>query len=788
MSKALHNIRVLELAEGWSAAALCGRLLAELGAEVIKIEPPAGDFLRKRKPLAPYGGSYDFQLIAANKKSVCINPAIPQDGELLKRLIGKTDVIIEDSLFAREQGLSTDFEVSRNGNRALIHCGISPFGSSGPLSNYTGNELVMQAMSGMMATTGFAGDLPTRVGILCGEHVAGIFAGISVLGALCHRYDSGTGQEIDISVHDCLVSYLGTFMPAFFTTGKNPERIGNLHPMVVPWNSYRAKDGWVIICTGNDLQWGALVKAMGRDDLTGDDRYVLQDKRIARRGEIDGIISQWTATKNVDEVVSLLEEANIPAGPIMTMENMLADEQVTARNMLVELNHQLGGKVMSTGPLFKMTATPGEISSPAPLLGEHTEQILFKLTDYRETSRKIGDKKVTARALQGVRVLEVGAYTAGPLCTRLLASLGAEVIKIEPPVTGDHVRDFGCKVGGTSYLFHINNYNKKSVTLDTNKKEGKDIFLELVKRSDILVENFVPGTLDRWGLGYSTLQEINPSLIYCSVNGFGWGGSMGKKRAFDTVVQARAGILNQTGYPDGPPTKVGASFADVSAAAFGALAVLAALYHRKVTGEGQFVDVAMYDVMVWMTAELWPFHFRGEKIPERMGNRHYRYVPYNIYRARDGLVVIAAEKDKQWSDLSEVMGCSALAGSARYRSTESRVKHREEVDALVADWAKKLEVAEVVGKCQKAGVPAGQVMELSDIASHPHVLSRQMMVEAPLDSGTMKLLGCPMKLSATPTDFHRPAALLGGHNQEIYCGMLGYSAAQLDLWKSAGLV
>ena len=593
MSKALQDIRVLELAEGWSAAALCGRLLAELGAEVIKIEPPAGDFLRRRKPSAPDGESYDFQLIAANKKSVCIDPAIPEDRELLKTLVATTDVIIEDSLFAGEQGLATDFEASRHGNRALIHCGISPFGRSGPLSSYAGNELVMQAMSGMMATTGFAEDLPTRVGILCGEHVASIFAGISVLGALCHRHDGGTGQEIDISVHDCLLSYLGTFMPAFFTTGKNPERIGNLHPLVVPWNSYRAKDGWVIICTGNDLQWAALVKAMGRDDLAEDDRFVPQDKRLAKRGEIDGIINQWTATRNVDEIVSLLEEVNIPAGPIMTMDNMLADEQVRARNMLVELDHPLGGKVFSTGPLFKMTATPGKISRPAPLLGEHTKAILFKSTDRKKALKEIGGKNVTAKALHGVRVLEVGAYTAGPLCTRLLASLGAEVIKIEPPLTGDAVRNFGCKVGGTSYLFHMNNYNKKCITLDTNGKEGKDIFLELVKRSDILVENFVPGTLDRWGLGYSTLQEINPSLVYCSVNGFGWGGSMGKKRAFDTVVQARAGFLNQTGYRDGPPTKVGASFADVSAAAFGALAVLAALYHRKLTGEGQFTDVAM---------------------------------------------------------------------------------------------------------------------------------------------------------------------------------------------------
>jgi len=789
MSKVLDGIRVLEIAEGWSAAALCGRLLAEFGAEVIKIETAEGDLLRRRKPLAPCGESYDIQLVAANKKSVCIDPALAEDGERLAALRDSADVIVEDSLFAAEHGFRAAFDQLRKSNPALILCSISPFGQSGPLSGFTGNELIAQAMSGMMVTTGFPGDSPTRIGISLGQHASGIIAGIAVLAALCQRVDNGTGQEIDISVHDCLLNYLATFLPGFITTGKNPKRIGNLHPIAAPWNSYQAKDGWVIICTGSDAQWVALAKIIGRDELAQDVRFTTQDQRIASNADIDAIINQWVADKNIADISRLLEAVNIPAGPILTVEALLADEQVSARNMCVKLKHPKGGEVYATGPLFNMTVTPGEISRPAPLLAEHTAAIAVQAPERRNKSEAM--QRTTRRALEGIRVLETGVYTGGPLAARLLANLGAEIIKVEPPLKGDPLRDFGCKIEGDAYIYFINNYSKKSITLDTNKMEGKALFLELVQRCDVLVENFAPGALDRWGLGYSRLKEANPSLIYCSASGFGWTGPLGKKRAFDTIGQARGGVLSQTGYPGGPPTKAGASIADVSLALTGALAAVAALYHRKRTGEGQFIDVAMYDILVWMTAEFWPLHFNGEKIPQRMGNAHFRHAPYNTYPAKDGLVAIAAETDKQWNSLLGILDCGPLKDGARFASAEGRVTHRAEVDALVGDWVKSLAARQVVDRCQAVGVPAGPVLELSDIASHPHVRARQMLIEVALHAGhsqKIKLLGCPMKLSASPAEVHQSAPRLGEHNKEIYCELLGHAPAQLDAWKSQGLV
>ncbi|MCC6143285.1 MAG: CoA transferase, partial [Candidatus Hydrogenedentes bacterium] len=206
---------------------------------------------------------------------------------------------------------------------------------------------------------------------------------------------------------------------------------------------------------------------------------------------------------------------------------------------------------------------------------------------------------------------------------------------------------------------------------------------------------------------------------------------------------------------------------------------------------GQFIDVAMYDVLVWMTAEFWPRHFNGEQIPARMGNAHYRHAPNNAYPARDRLVVVAVETDGQWNRLLEAMGCDDLTIRERFSSGEGRIAQRKEVDALVAAWVKDLAAAEVVDRCQGAGVPAAPVLELSEIASHPHVLARRMIVEVPLHTGGpehIKLLGCPIKLSASPADVYQGAPRLGEHNRDVYCGMLNYSAAQLEDLQARGIV
>jgi crotonobetainyl-CoA:carnitine CoA-transferase CaiB-like acyl-CoA transferase len=375
------------------------------------------------------------------------------------------------------------------------------------------------------------------------------------------------------------------------------------------------------------------------------------------------------------------------------------------------------------------------------------------------------------------------------MCTRLLASIGAEVIKIEPPRKGDPVRNFGFKIAGDSYLFHINNYNKKSVSLDTNTPEGKEIFLQLVEKVDILVENFKPGTMNKYGLGYDVLKQVNPALIYCSANGFGWTGPMGMKGAFDTVIQARSGILSVTGSKGGPPTKVGPSAADVSGAIGSAVAVLAALYHRRRKQQGQFIDLAMFDVISWMTAEIWPFILAGVDVPGRIGNRSYFYAPHNHYQARDRLVVIAVTNEKQWKSLLDLMGRNDLKEDERYDSSEKRVDHADEIDVMVGSWAIQYQAGEVVEKCQAAGIPAGVVLELSDIADHPHAADREMLVniDNPL-VGSMKMIGCPLKLSKTPGTIKWPTVRLGEHNREVLCGLLGYSEERIGELEEKGII
>jgi CoA:oxalate CoA-transferase len=365
MSSCLEGVKVIEFSEGWRATPLAGRLLAELGAEVVKVEVGETDPLWESLPkIEGTDQSYRFALLHCNKKSI----KVPSLNPRVEQLIEESDVVLIDVPAAREKGI---YEQLVQSSSQRINCCISPFGLTGPRSAYVGSDFVVQAASGIMATTGEAGGEPMRVGVPFAEHVGALFAAIGVLGALEYRRRTGKGQVIDISMQDALVSYLSTFAPQVFLMGKKPTRMGNRHPIAVPWNVYRTSDGWVTICALTDKMWVSLVQAMGRDELLQEPQYASQALRSQNRDAVEAIVGQWAAGRTVQQVVEALDAAEVPVANIQTIDSLLTDEQFCERQMVVRLpGPQAGQEVVATGSVFTLSACPGRVSQLGPVPGQ----------------------------------------------------------------------------------------------------------------------------------------------------------------------------------------------------------------------------------------------------------------------------------------------------------------------------------------------------------------------------------------------------------------------------------
>jgi crotonobetainyl-CoA:carnitine CoA-transferase CaiB-like acyl-CoA transferase len=371
----LGGHRVVELADGWSGAALCSRLLAELGAEVIKVEPREGDSAR-REPFGSASAYSGFELIGAGKRSVVADPSSARDRDLIERLCLSADVVVDGLQAAGLGAFGLQESDLRRGNPRLVYCAVSEFGASGPIADWARSDLLAQAMSGMMASTGFEGGPPTKAGVPLSEHVAALIATASIFAALRYREREGEGQAIDIAAQDCLVLLQSSFLPRLFVEGSASARQGYLHPLVAPWDRFEASDGDVLICVATDEQWAALLEIVGRAELAGDPRYATPPLRRQHVEEVTEIVAPWARRHSLEEIVQTLEQTGIPAGPIVPIEQLHQGEHFRARELLVDAPRPDGTSVKTMGSIFRMSRTPGVVRSAAQALGEDSERIL----------------------------------------------------------------------------------------------------------------------------------------------------------------------------------------------------------------------------------------------------------------------------------------------------------------------------------------------------------------------------------------------------------------------------
>ncbi len=417
-----------------------------------------------------------------------------------------------------------------------------------------------------------------------------------------------------------------------------------------------------------------------------------------------------------------------------------------------------------------------------------------------ETNDSVKSAEKSLGALSHLRVLDMSRVLAGPWCGQILADLGAEVIKVERPGSGDDTRGWGPPylqdAAGNdtqeSAYFLGANRGKKSLTLDISRPEGQQVARALAERCDILLENYKAGDLQRYGLGYEDLRQQNPGLIYCSVTGFGQTGPMRQVAGYDFIIQALGGLMSITGerddLPGGGPQKVGVAVADITTGMYATVAVLAALAHRERTGEGQYIDMALLDVQVAMIANMNMNYLVSGRVPKRQGNAHANIVPYQVFDAADGQFVLAVGNDSQFAKFCEAAGCD-FSHDARFKKNADRVRNREILIPLLAEVLRKRSVHEWVSLLEPLGIPVGAINDLSQVFEHPQVQARGMRIEAPHPlSGTVPLVASPMKMSRTPPIAAAAPPLLGQHTTEILREHLSFSDAQIAALQEKGIV
>lgn len=729
---ALSDVSVLEIGEGWTSA-LAGRLLMDLGADVRKLEIPWGDSLRRYGRDSVECGAA-FALPNRGKHMLVGQVAVDR---LLSGADG-TDVLLIDAAAARRLGI----DVAELDPRIIV-CRFAPFHLDGPLAAMVANDLTLQAMSGVLATTGEPGGRALRSGTELSDAVGALYGTIGVMAALIERERSGLGQIVDVSLYDCLVATLTNFASRVLGGVEPLGLLGNQGPNSAPWELFEAGDGeFVFIIAGSNPTFARLAAVMNRPELLDDPRFATHGPRRDHYREITAIVAEWARTLPRDEIVSLLRGNGVPVSPVASVKEVLADSHLRSRGLLAP---ERDGLIV--GP-------PLGFPTPVPEGSGRTEGV----------SDVPGSQRLPA--LSGVRVVDFGTLTAGPYCTRLFANLGAGVLKIEPP-DGEPGRHMPPIIDGESAFFHISNNGKHSLQANLRDPDDVAMIAEVLAGADIMVSNQAPGGLEKRGLGSDRILADAPDLIYTTVSGFGNEGVFGGLRAYDTVIQAATGLMSLTGEEDGRPLKTGISSADVLGSLAAATASLAA-YFGRITGRtaGLRLDVALYDICAWSTQMSWVSEQSDLPGATRHGNGHWLFAPYGVFAASDGhLVAIACESDMQWRGLAEALAADLQTPEGfQYWDRAQRWSRRSELDVLIQSFCTARGLDEIVEALQARGVPCGPVVQVEDVITTQQRLAPTTVDTLPDGGRTWRVTDFPIRLSATPGVVTTPAPPLGCHD------------------------
>ena len=778
---ALSNLRVIEIGSA-AAASYCARMFADFGADVIKIEPSAGDALRLTTPLTPNGASAWFAFLNAGKSSRVLQPA---DGDALMTLLVDCDVLIDGRGVDRSDCPDIDLAACRKANPGLVHVDISWFGHEGPYNDFNMSDVVCRALAGLNKLTGPEDGPP----INAPDFQTGIFAGlwsyVAATSALVARHETGLGRALQLSIYESCIAIGEYLMFESWSKGEVMQRIGvNRFWPTHPVGIYESKDGWLGVTTVTPAQWMAFCDMLGLTELRNDATLTMGVDRLARVQFVEQQFIPKLKEKTAQEWFAEGLTRKIPIVPVPSVSDVIASDERRVRGAIVPVTigegaHQERG--MMPGSMSRLRGTPPQAGGKVPAIGEAQTRTALKRMPVT------GNGETRALPLTGVRVVDFSMGWAGPLCTRTLADLGADIIKIESIQYADWWRGVDRR---EAYIrereyekvprFTMMNRNKRGITLDLSRPQGVALAKRLVETADIVVDNYSVDVLPKLGLGYDVLSRINPSLVMMSMSAFGTGSAFRDCRAYGSTLEQGSGVPSVVGEPDGPPTMQHTAFGDPTGGLNGASAVLTALLHARATGQGQFIDLSQIECMIpyaapWIVAQ----SVDGQE-PTRYGNAHPDHAPHGCFpcKADNSWIAIAVTSDAMWPRLARAIG---FADDATLATAAGRRARHGEIAATISAWTSLREADDAMIELQAAGVAAGVLRAPIEMLGDRQLQARRFVQQVDRDFiGRHPEPSLPFRAGDRPYPIRAAAPTLGQHNEDVLKGILGLSDSEID--------
>jgi len=830
----LSGLRVVELTGGY-AGPYAGKLLGQLGAEVVKVEPAGGDRTRHQGPTVGRSGPASearaaFLHLNTNKRSFVPSPGRPEDDEALDRLLRSADVVLEGEDASSLAGWGRDTGEIRRANPGLTVVTVSAFGRSGPYAGYRGEEIVHYAVGGTMSATGLAHREPVKLAGRVGAYQAGSAIALAALAGVARAEGGAGGPEVDLSLVESQLISIDrrmTYLLYYAYTGRDAPRSPGSQIGIFPSGVRLAGDGYV--WTSTMPQWvPRMLRVLQDPELTA--RYAQNaspvDLELAEMAEV--AITSWGVTRSRQEAMDEAQSEGWAVTALNAPFDLLEDPQFQGRGFFHRVEHPVAGPVTQPGAPMRLSGMPG--LSVAPTLDQHHAEVL-ELSRRWSTARAAPAGSTGAVAapptppaaghglpLEGIRVLDMTVVWAGPYATMLLADLGAEVIRVDNPwvwptstrglfprppeglvpalgpIFGGYPdAQAGARPWNRVALFTAHARGKKSVTLALHKETGREAFLRLVEQCDVLVENNSVDLMDKLGIGWDAVSARNPRLVMVRLPAVGLEGPYRGYLGFGINFEALCGLIATRGYPDEELSETDAGFhMDTATGMSGALATLAGLRQRRLTGVGSLVEVSQCENMLNHIGEMLVEAADSGVVHGRLGNRHPERAPQGVYRCRDApagtagagaggahgvdrWVAVSVGTDEEWSSLIRAMGDPEWARDGSLATAEGRRAHHDEIDAGITAWTAGLEHYDVFHRCQAEGVPAGPVLTESECYADPHFRARGMFrTNGSPELGEHEYPAHLFRWDGPPLGWG-PIPVMGEHNQEVFRGLVGMS-------------
>jgi len=794
-NSALDGLKVVEFGT-MIAGPYCAKMLGDLGADVVKVEPPNGDPARDAGPFpndeAHPERSALYLYLNTSKRGVTLNLSNSGDMKQFKKLLTWADVLVDNHHPNILAACGLEWDAIHALNPRLVYTCITPYGRTGPRSDVPGDELTLTQSSG------FGNLLPTRsvsidrAPIKPGGNMAGYHGGLSAatatLAALFARDKNGVGSVVDVSMEEALLSMIAPQASSSYFHKTTWCRVPDRPPAM---GRMQTSDGYVILNAVDNHHFGSVREMMGSPEWCAGDNWLNMTYRANNLMDIAPKIDEWMLQQKKDDISQKASKMKIPIGSMKTAEEVMAYPQYEARGYFEEVEHPEGGTHRYAGWPYKLPASPPKVHRPAPLLGQHNDEVLGKLNGSNNTPGDSDAPANPALPLAGVRVLEFTWVWAGPYCGMLLGMLGAEVIKVEGHQRIDLMRRSvvwplpepkPTQMGvNDSVSYNAANMNKKSIAIDLSAPEGLALAKKLASESDVVVDNMRPGALSKLGLDYDSLCDLRSDIIGASSSGRGTTGPESQYLGFAMIHHALGGNSYITGYPDDHPCHTTGDV-DIMNATTLAFSIMAALHHRNRTGEGQFIDYSQTEAVSSLIGEVLLGYEMTKQNPERSGNLHPTYAPHNVYKAWgiDRWIALEVHDDHQFAALAEAMGQPELGSDPRFAGIAARKKNESELDDIITAWTSQRDRDKTVAKLVKAGLMAAPSRDARDLYADQHLKDRDAF--ANLDHpnlGELNLVKAPWKMDGLEAETVR-APFLGEHTDEVLKSVAGVSDSELN--------